>query len=112
MNCMDAFVLPSVTTPVLKEQFGKVLVEAMACEVPVIGSSSGAIPEVIGDAGLVFREGDVDDLVDKLNTLANKPVFRQELAKKGKSRVLDNFTWQKFAENTYSVFKEVLNQQQ
>lgn len=56
-NSMDVFVLPSLTTKIWKEQLGRALIEAMACEVPVIGSSSGAIPEVIGDAGLVFREG-------------------------------------------------------
>ena len=60
MNTMDAFVLPSRTMPGLVEKFGRVLIEAMACGVPVIGSSSGEIPNVIGEAGIVFPEGDVE----------------------------------------------------
>ena len=50
--------LPSLTRPNWKEQFGRVLIEAMASGVPVIGSDSGAIPDVIGQAGLIFPEGD------------------------------------------------------
>ena len=55
---LDALVLPSRTQENWMEQFGRVLIEAMACGVPVIGSNSGEIPHVIGDAGLVFPEGD------------------------------------------------------
>ena len=58
MNAIDVLVLPSRTTPSWKEQFGRVLIEAHACGVPTIGSSSGAIPDVIENAGLVFPEGD------------------------------------------------------
>jgi len=65
----DVLVLPSRTTRVWKEQFGRVLVEAMACKVPVVGSDSGAIPEVIGDAGLVFPEGDAEALAACLRRL-------------------------------------------
>src|SRR5712692_711334 len=63
MQQLDVLVLPSVTRPNWIEQFGRVLPEAMSCETPVIGSSSGEIPHVIGDAGLVFQEGNVQDLV-------------------------------------------------
>ena len=55
---IDALALPSLTRRNWKEQFGRVLVEAMASGVPVVGSDSGAIPGVIGDAGLLFPEGD------------------------------------------------------
>src|SRR5262249_46777625 len=55
---IDLLALPSLTTPRWAEQFGRVLVEAMGRGVPVVGSSSGAIPEVIGDAGLLFPESD------------------------------------------------------
>src|SRR5690606_30118342 len=58
MNALDALVLPSRTTPRWKEQFGRVIIEAHACATPVIGSDSGAIPAVIGEAGLTFPEGD------------------------------------------------------
>lgn len=72
-NVLDAFVLPSLTTPDWKEQYGRVLVEAMACGLPVIGSSSGAIPEVLEGypKGLIFKEGDVDDLVKKIKDAEN-----------------------------------------
>jgi glycosyltransferase involved in cell wall biosynthesis len=60
LNGMDIFVLPSVSLPNLIEKFGRVLIEAMACGVPVIGSSSGEIPNVINDKGLIFREGSSD----------------------------------------------------
>ena len=61
---IDVLVLPSRTTPVWKEQFGRVLIEAMACGVPVVGSNSGAIPEVVGEAGLIFPEGDAAALAE------------------------------------------------
>jgi glycosyltransferase involved in cell wall biosynthesis len=62
LNCFDALALPSLTTPHWKEQYGRVIGEAMACGVVVVGSDSGAIPEVIGEAGLVVREGDAQAL--------------------------------------------------
>src|SRR3989344_2226983 len=69
-NCLDVFVLASKTTADWKEQYGRVLVEAMACHIPVVGSSSGAIPEVLGGypKSLIFKEGDVEDLVEKIKT--------------------------------------------
>ena len=59
---LNVLVLPSLSRPNWVEQFGRVLTEAMACGVPVIGSRSGEIPWVIGDAGRVFPEGDTDAL--------------------------------------------------
>jgi len=56
MNAFDVLVLPSRTRRNWKEQFGRVLVEAMACETCVVGSDSGEIPNVVGDTGLIFHE--------------------------------------------------------
>jgi len=56
LNLIDILVLPSRTTSHWKEQLGRILIEAMSCEVAVIGSSSGEIPRVIGNAGMVFEE--------------------------------------------------------
>jgi glycosyltransferase involved in cell wall biosynthesis len=89
---MSALVLPSLTTQAWKEQFGHVLIEAMSCGVPVIGSDSGAIPEVIENAGLVVKEGDVDKLTSALGKLISKPKLRQELSARGHSRVLEEYT--------------------
>jgi len=63
LNCLDLGIVPSLTTRRWKEQFGRVLVEFMSCEVPVIGSNSGAIPEVLGDAGWIFPENDLQELL-------------------------------------------------
>ena len=79
----DVLVLPSRTTPTWKEQLGRVLIEAMASGVPVVGSNSGAIPEVIGDAGLIFPEGDQDALAERLVTLALDESLRLRLRERG-----------------------------
>lgn len=62
MNAADIVVLPSITTAKWKEQYGRVIPEAMACGKVVIGSRSGALPELIGDCGFVVAERDVDEL--------------------------------------------------
>ena len=108
VNCMDCLVLPSRTTKKGKEQFGRVLIEAMSCEVPVVGSDSGEIPNVIGDSGLIFKEGDINDLYSKLELLINDVDLRMELAKKGRQRVLNNFTQERVARETYKVYKKIM----
>src|SRR5207249_9367682 len=85
---LDALVLPSVTIlPMHRDQFGRVLVEAMADGVPVIGSSSGAIPEVIGDAGLVVPERDPAALAQAIDRLLAYPDQRQALVDRAHQRV-------------------------
>jgi glycosyltransferase involved in cell wall biosynthesis len=83
---MDVLVLPSRTTSTWKEQFGRVLIEAMACGTAVVGSDSGEIPRVIGDAGFIFPEGDIGGLENRLKALARKGTI-DRLAKKGIQRV-------------------------
>jgi glycosyltransferase involved in cell wall biosynthesis len=106
---LDALVLPSLTRPNWKEQFGRVLVEAMACGVPVVGSDSGEIPNVIGEAGLVFPEGDVQALQSKLSQLMADPALREELAQRGRKRVLDHYTQAQVAAKTYQVYQGLLS---
>jgi len=84
---VDVVVLPSRTTRVWKEQFGRILVEAMACKVPVVGSDSGAIPEVVGDAGLIFPEGDAAALAECLDQLRRSSDLRAQFAERGLIRV-------------------------
>ncbi len=105
---LDVVVLPSRTRPNWKEQFGRVLVEAMACGVPVVGSDSGEIPHVIGDAGLIFPEGQVDVLSAHLARLASDPNLGADLARKGRERVLARFTQAQVAARTYQVYRTVL----
>ncbi len=109
-NQVNALVLPSLTRPNWKEQFGRVLIEAMACGVPVVGSDSGEIPNVIGEAGLVFAEGDVQALRAKLSQLMADPALRDELAKRGRERVLAHYTQVQVAAKTYQVYRELLGE--
>ena len=105
---IDVLVVPSQTTPKLREQFGRVIVEAMASGVCVVGSDSGAIPEVIGPAGLIFPEGQPEALAECLRKLINAPQLRQELAQAGRRRVEENYTWEKVAEKTYRFYQRVI----
>lgn len=105
---LDCLVLPSRTRPNWKEQFGRVLIEAMACGVPVIGSTCGELPNVIGDAGLTFSEGDTDALAARLRELMTKPELRASLAAKGRARVLAQYTQKNIAEQTVGVYRSML----
>jgi glycosyltransferase involved in cell wall biosynthesis len=102
---LDVLVLPSRTRPNWKEQFGRVLIEAMACQAVVVGARCGAIPEVIGDAGLTFAEGDPADLRAQLQRLLGDAHLRLELAQKGRQRVLDQFTQSQLAARTVEIYK-------
>lgn len=107
---LDVLVLPSLTRPNWKEQFGRVLIEAMACDVIVVGSNSGAIPEVIGDAGLTFNENSLEELQDQLQRLTDDVNLRQELRRRGRQRVLDFYTQAAVAKNTVEVYRQLLGQ--
>lgn len=91
---MDVLVLPSRTTPTWVEQFGRVLVEALWCGVPVIGSSSGEIPWVIETTGggVVFPEGDIGALAAALTDLRANPDKRARLAEAGRCSVEELFS--------------------
>jgi glycosyltransferase involved in cell wall biosynthesis len=90
----DVLVLPSLTRPTWSEQFGRVLVEAMWCGVPVVGSDSGEIPWVIGttEGGLVVPEGDATSLHDALVALRGSPSLRRTLGERGRERVREQFS--------------------
>jgi glycosyltransferase involved in cell wall biosynthesis len=111
INCLDVLVLPSYEIETWREQFGHILIEAMACSVPVIGSSSGEIPNVIGDAGLIFEEKNVDDLKEKIELLMNNKNLALELARKGLERVKEKYTHEVIAKETYKVYKELLEKE-
>jgi len=104
---LDALALPSRTTKNWKEQFGRVLIEAMSCGVPVIGSSSGEIPNVIGDAGMIFPEGDVPALAAAIRRLAGDPALRAELGRGGRARVLERYTQAALARQYYEVYRSM-----
>ncbi len=105
---IDVMALPSLTQPNWKEQFGRTLIEAMACEVAVVGSDCGEIPNVIGDAGLIVPEGDVSALAAALRRLADDSALRRMLAGRGRERVLERFTQEQVAQRIGAVYREVL----
>lgn len=107
---LDVLVLPSVTRANWKEQFGRVLIEAMACDVVTLGARSGAIPEVIGDAGLTFAEGDVEELQIQLQRLIDDVSLREELRQKGRQRVTENYTQAAIAKKTVKVYRQLLGE--
>lgn len=104
---LDVLVLPSRSRSNWVEQFGRVLIEAMACGVPVVGSNCGEIPNVVGDAGLIFPEEDVDALSTCLVRLMNSPELRADLALRGRERVLTHFTQAQIAVQTVAVYREL-----
>lgn len=105
---IDALVIPSLTAPNWKEQFGRVIIEAMACGVPVVGSDSGEIPNVIGDAGIVCPEGDSMALGAALIRLMRTPGLRAELSTYGRQRVLECYTHKRVAQDTLRLYEEVM----
>jgi glycosyltransferase involved in cell wall biosynthesis len=109
LKSLDVLVLPSITIlPLHKEQFGRVLVEAMAAGVPVIGSSSGAIPEVIDDAGLVVPERDPLSLAQAIDRVLGDPDLRQRLIDLGHQRVRTLYAWPVVAERTVELFRSAI----
>jgi L-malate glycosyltransferase len=117
INLMNTLVLPSQTTEKFKtltsvgwkEQFGHVLIEAMACQVPVIGSDSGEIPHVIGDAGLVFPEGNAAALRDCLTQLMEQPESAIALSKKAYTRAMERYTNRALAQQQLDFYKHLLS---
>lgn len=117
INLMSTLVLPSETNYKLKnitsvgwkEQFGHVLIEAMACKVPVIGSNSGEIPYVIGDAGLIFPEADAKALADCIVQLMEKPELAKKLGEMGCQKAMTQYTNKALAKQQLEFYKELVN---
>ncbi|NWG14979.1 MAG: glycosyltransferase family 4 protein [Acidobacteria bacterium] len=107
-RALDVLVLPSRSQRNWQEQFGRTLVEAMACGVPVVGSTCGEIPNVIGDAGLIFPEEDAAALSAQLQRLQQDAALRQRLAQRGRQRVLDHFTQAQVARRTVDVYRRLM----
>jgi glycosyltransferase involved in cell wall biosynthesis len=85
-----------------------VLVEAMACGVPVVGSDSGEIPHVVGDAGLIFPEGEVEALRSHLTRLMRDPELHADLRRRGRERVLAHYTQARVAAETYRFYQVIM----
>jgi glycosyltransferase involved in cell wall biosynthesis len=105
---LDVAVLPSLPTTRWKEQFGRMLIESMACGVAVVGSDSGEIPHLIGTAGLIFPTGDAIALADRLRQIRDDEALRASLVRRGSARVHAHFTQARIAAATVATYREVL----
>lgn len=106
----DIVAVPSLTRPTWKEQFGRVIPEAMACGVPVVGSDSAEVPHVIGEAGLVTPEGDHATLAAALQRLIDDPAERDRLAAAGRARVLAHYTQAALAARYHAAYEALLRE--
>jgi glycosyltransferase involved in cell wall biosynthesis len=95
--------------PSLYEGFGLPVGEAMACRVPVICTTGGALPEVAGDAARLVPPGNASALRDAILELLDDPSQREALAEKGYQRVLKEFTWEKTAIRTVEAYREIIS---
>ena len=91
MRAMDCFVLGSRTTEGWVDTFPNVVAQAMATGLPVVGSNSGAIPFMLGDRGLLFQEGSVDEIVDHLTNLRIDGTLRLRMGESLRERALSEF---------------------
>lgn len=99
----DLFVHPS-----LEEGFGMVLVEAMASGVPIVASNAGAIPEVVGDAGILVPPRDPAALADAMQRVLSDTALSEFLARKGRARAEALFSWESVGRRTMEVYKEAI----
>ncbi len=108
LKCMDVLALPSLTTPHWKEQYGRVIAEAMACGVPVVGSDSGAIPEVIGPAGLVAPEGDAAALAAALQRVLFDDALHAKLREEALKRSREELSADAMARRLWAFYQQVV----
>jgi len=95
--------------PSLYEGFGMPAGEAMACGVPVISTTGGALPEVVGDAGVLVPPADAEALRQAIVGLLNDPPKRRRLGEAGLARVKGSLTWRHAAQKTVEVYREAMD---
>ena len=89
---------------------GITLLEAMACGTPVITSNTSAMPEVVGNAGILVDPHCSQSIADAINHLIDDPIYYRELSDRGRLRI-ESFTWEKVAQQMTEVYKRVLRSQ-
>jgi glycosyltransferase involved in cell wall biosynthesis len=98
----------AAVVPSVYEGFGLPAGEAMACAVPVISTTGGALPEVVGKAGILVPPADHQALAKAIETLLDDPAMTKKLGQAGYRRVQKHFTWQKAAEKTTAAYREAI----
>jgi glycosyltransferase involved in cell wall biosynthesis len=109
LRAMDLLCAPSRTTAKWTEQFGRMLIEAMACGVPVLASNSGEIPHVVEDAGVLIPEDDPQRWTEAIDSLVADAATRAELSARGLARARAEFAWPVVARRHLDFFDEVLS---
>jgi glycosyltransferase involved in cell wall biosynthesis len=110
VKTLSVLVLPSLDIPTWREQFGHVLIEAMSFGIPVVGSDAGAIPWVIKDGGLVFEQGNVDNLAHKLRLLLHDMALRNECIVRAKKLIDEEYSHEAVARKIGAFLHEVVMQ--
>ena len=108
LNAVDVLCAPSQTTIRWREQFGRMLIEAFACGVAVVASSSGEIPYVVADAGVLLPEGDLEVWRRTISDLLTDEPARRTLGDRGRGRAVATYDWGKVAAQHAEFFDEVL----
>ncbi len=108
LNAMDVLCAPSETTSRWREQFGRMLIEAMASGVPVVASRSGEIPHVVGDAGVLIEERNVDEWAAAVGRLLQDHAARADLAARGTARAHERYAWPVVARAHLAFFESLL----
>jgi MMP alpha-(1->4)-mannosyltransferase len=98
-----------VVIPSIYEGFGLPAAEAMACGAPVVSTTAGALPEVVGDAGILIPPADVSALVDAISSLIVNPEKRRHLSTIGRRRIVRTFNWLNTAKHTLDVYNEAID---
>jgi glycosyltransferase involved in cell wall biosynthesis len=109
-NSSDLFVLPSIVdSQGNTEGLGVVLLEAMACKLPVIGSNIGGIPDIVhdGETGLLFPQKNVSELSKSINKIIENPDISERIAESGYQMVKDNFSWERIAKDYIDVYNSL-----
>jgi len=94
--------------PSLYEGFSLPAVEAMSCGTPLVASAAGALPETVGDAGVLVTPGDVEELVTQIGRLMDDPGERERLSRAARARALERFSWLAVARKTVQTYEKVI----
>jgi glycosyltransferase involved in cell wall biosynthesis len=109
LNAMTVLSAPSRTTASWREQFGRMLIEAMSCGVPVVATTSGEMPNVVGDAARLVAEQDPAALAAALDALLGDPSAREHLSAAGVARARERFAWPVVARQHLDFFDALVD---
>jgi len=98
-----------VAVPSTYEGFGLPAAEAMSCGAPVVSTTAGALPEIVGNAGILVPPADSKSLVNAIKGLIENPHRLRELSILGRKRILEQFSWKDAARKTADVYSEAID---